>query len=257
MDNVRSNDRGATSLHIEPSTYQIKLTQRREVAERTVAFYFERPADFTFKAGQFIDLMLLDPPETDSEGNTRAFTIASAPTENYLMVVTRLRDTAFKRVLRSMPLETTINIEGPFGNLTLPETATRPLVLLAGGIGITPFRSMLVEAAEQHIPHRLILFYSNRRPEDAPFLKELQDLQRKNVHYTFVGTMTRPDKSNELWSGETGYLDHELLNRHLTEIESPIYYVVGPPAMVSGLRTMLATAGVRKADIRTEEFAGY
>ncbi len=242
---------------IEPSTYQIKLTARREVAERTVAFYFERPAVFTFKAGQFIDLMLPNPPKTDSEGNTRAFTIASAPAEDHLMVVTRLRDTAFKRVLLNIPLETEACIEGPFGNLTLPESTTRPLVFLAGGIGITPFRSMLVEAATQHLSHRLVLFYTNRRPEDAPFLHELQDLQQKISNYTFVGIMTKPEKSGVPWSGETGYLDHAMLTRHLQGIESPIYYVVGPPTMVKSFRTMLETAGVRKADIRAEEFSGY
>lgn len=242
---------------IEPSIYQIKLIARREVAERTVAFYFECPADFTFKAGQFIDLMLLNPHETDSEGNTRAFTIASAPAEDHLMVVTRLRDTAFKRVLMNMPLKTPINIEGPFGNLTLPEHTTRPLVFLAGGIGITPFRSMLVQIATHNFSHRLVLFYTNRRPEDAPFLHELQDLQQKISNYTFVGTMTQPEKSGVPWSGETGYLDHEMLTRHLQGIESPLYYVVGPPTMVKSFRTILETAGVHKADIRAEDFFGY
>jgi ferredoxin-NADP reductase len=240
-----------------PATYQLKLKSRKEVAEGTMAFYFERPQGFSFKAGQFIDLTLVNPPETNSEGNTRAFTIASAPSEANLMVVTRLRDTAFKRVLMNMPLETAVNIEGPFGKLTLPENATRPLVLIAGGIGITPFRSMLLQAAINNLPHRLFLFYTNRRPEDAPFLHELQDLQQKISNYTFVGTMTQPEKSGVPWSGETGYLDHEMLTRHLQGIESPLYYVVGPPTMVKSFRTILETAGIRKADIRAEEFSGY
>ncbi|MCA9473201.1 MAG: FAD-dependent oxidoreductase [Nitrospira sp.] len=173
------------------------------------------------------------------------------------MVVTRLRDTAFKRVLLRMPFGTMVNIEGPLGNLTLPESSARPLVLLAGGIGITPFRSMLVQAAVQHLPHRLVLFYSNRHPEDAPFLDELQDLQRKIPSYTFVATMTQIEESDGSWTGETGYLDHAMLTRHLQGIESPLYYVVGPPSMVKGLRTMLKNAGVRQVDIRTEGFAGY
>lgn len=173
------------------------------------------------------------------------------------MVVTRLRDTAFKRVFYEMPFETVVNIEGPFGNLTLPESSARPLVFLAGGIGITPFRSMLVQAATQDLPHRLVLFYSNRHPEDAPFLHELQDLQRKISSYTFVGTMTQMGKSDGSWTGDTGYLDHAMLTRHLQGIESPLYYIVGPPAMVKGIRTMLKNVGVGKADIRTEEFAGY
>lgn len=257
MNDIPRKDQGSSLNAVEPSIHRVRLIARREVALRTMALYFERPAGFSFNAGQFIDLTLLAPPETDSQGNTRAFTIASAPSEEQLLVVTRLRDTAFKRVLTGMPYGTMVSIEGPFGNLTLSETAVRPLVFLAGGIGITPFRSMLVEAATQHLPPRLVLFYSNRHPEDAPFLHELQDLQRKIPSYTFVGTMTQMGKSDGSWTGETGYLDHAMLTRHLQGIESPLYYIVGPPAMVKGIRTMLKNVGVDKADIRTEEFPGY
>ena len=123
--------------------FMAKLKSREEVAQGTMAFHFEKPAGWTFKAGQFIDITLLDPAETDTEGNTRGFSIASAPQEETLMVATRMRDTAFKRVLKTMPLGTAAKIEGPFGNLTLHNNATRPAVLLAGGIGITPFRSIL------------------------------------------------------------------------------------------------------------------
>lgn len=257
MNELAGKDQGSGGNAIEPAGHRVRLIARSEVAKKTMALYFERPTGFSFKAGQFIDLMLLDPPETDSEGNTRAFTLAGAPAEEHLMVVTRLRDTAFKRVLAEMPLETIVDIEGPFGNLTLPETAERPLVFLAGGIGITPFRSMLVQAAMQHLPHRLVLFYSNRHPEDAPFLHELQDLERKNSSYTLVGTMTQIEKSDGSWTGETGYLDYAMLTRHLQGIESPLYYIVGPPAMVEALRTMLKNAGVQQKDIRIEEFSGY
>lgn len=241
----------------ESSGYKVRLMARQEVAERTMAFHFERPPGFSFQAGQFIDLGLLDPPETDQEGDIRAFTLASAPSEEDLMVVTRLRNTAFKRVLTGMPLQTMVNIEGPFGNFTLPESATRPLVFLAGGIGITPFRSMLVEAATSNLSHRLVLFYSNRRPEDAPFLDELQSLQQEIPGYTFVGTMTQLEQSENSWTGETGHLDYAMLIRHIQGIESPLYYIVGPPGMVKAYRTMLKDAGIRQVDIRTEEFAGY
>jgi ferredoxin-NADP reductase len=173
------------------------------------------------------------------------------------MVATRLRDTAFKRELQRMPLGTAVQIEGPFGNLTLHADQTRPAVFLAGGIGITPFRSMLVHGATQGSPQRMVLFYSNRRPEDAPFLDELQALQDKNPQYRFVGTMTEPAKSSRPWQGETGYLNAALLAKHLVSVDKPIYYVVGPPGMVGALRTMLKEAGVADPDIRIEKFAGY
>ncbi len=237
--------------------YSITLTERRLVAEGTMAFYFDKPAQFVFTPGQFVDLTLLQPSETDDAGNTRAFSLASAPQEGMLMVATRLRDSAFKRELQRMPIGSPVQMEGPFGKLVLHADQARPAVLLAGGIGITPFRSMAVHAAMQQSPHTMVLFYSNRRPEDAPFLDELQALQDKNPYYRFVGTMTAPETSSRPWQGETGYLNAALLAKHLVNIEKPIYYVVGPPGMVGALRTMLKAAGIDDSDIRTEKFAGY
>jgi ferredoxin-NADP reductase len=95
-------------------TFETALTGRELVAERTMAFRFAEPADWSYRAGQFVDITLLDPPETDDEGNTRGFSISSAPSEGVIMITTRLRDTAFKRVLRTMPLGTRVRIEGPF-----------------------------------------------------------------------------------------------------------------------------------------------
>jgi ferredoxin-NADP reductase len=238
-------------------TYRVKLTDRRELAEGTMAFRFEKPADYEFNPGQFVDVTLLRPPETDAEGDTRAFSVASAPHEKTLMVATRMRDTAFKRTLRSMPLGTEVQIEGPMGTLVLHDDSSRPAVFLAGGIGITPFRSILVHAAEQKLPHRLVLFYSNRRPEDAPFLEELQTLDQQNPRCTVVGTMTDPGRSSLPWRGETGYITKAMLSKYLVNVSTPIYYVVGPPGMVAGIRTMLKEAGIEDRDIRTEKFAGY
>jgi ferredoxin-NADP reductase len=241
---------------VSPS-FMSKLKDRKEVAERTIAFRFEKPSGWTFKAGQFIDMTLLDPAETDSEGNTRGFSIASGPHEETLMVATRMRDTAFKRVLKNMPIGTAVKIEGPSGDLTLPNNSKRAVVLLAGGIGITPFRSMLVRAAKEKLPHRIFLFYSNRRPEDAPFLEELQILERENPNYKLIASMTEMEKSQQPWNGETGLINQEMLGRHLKSAETPIYFIAGPPAMVKGLHAMLNKAGVDDDDIRSEEFAGY
>ncbi len=244
--------------------YSLKLKKRCEVAERTLEFQFERPAGMTFKAGQFMDLTLIDPPETDAEGNARGFSINSAPDDRELTFTTRLRNTAFKRVLRTMPLGTEVKVEGPFGNLTLHNNSSRPAVLLAGGIGITPFRSIVRRAAHEKLPHRIFLFYANRRPEDAPFLDEFRDLARENPNFTFIPTMTQMSASHLDWNGETGRIDQELILKHLQgnpppgrDLTGPIYYVAGPPQMVAGLHAMLNQAGIDDDDIRTEEFTGY
>jgi ferredoxin-NADP reductase len=234
-----------------------KLAGRQEIAEGTMAFHFEKPSGWTFKAGQSVDITLLTPSETDAEGNTRTFTIASAPYEKSLMVATRMRDTAFKRVLKLMPVGAAVQMEGPAGDLALHRDAARTAVFLCGGIGITPFRSIAVAAAGEHLPHRIFLFYSNRRPEDAPFLAELQTLEKENPNYTLIASMTGMEKSHRPWHGETGAIDKQMLARYLKDATSPIYYIAGPPEMVKGLHTMIDQSGVDEGDIRAEEFSGY
>ena len=239
------------------ATYSVRLTDRREVAERTVAFQFEKPEGFMFEAGQFVELALVNPSETDREGSSRAFSIASAPEEDVLVVATRMRNTAFKRVLQTMPLGTGVTIEGPFGNLVLHANATRPAVLLAGGIGITPFRSILLHATKENLPHRIVLFYANRRPEDAAFLSEIEALQLENPQFTFVGTMTRMEHSHLPWQGERGEVNQAMLAKFLKHAIDPMFYLAGPPGMVNGLRTVLQEMGIKNEDIRDEEFSGY
>lgn len=239
------------------ATHEVTLTGRETVAEGTIAFHFVKPAGFTHGAGQSLLMTLIDPAETDSEGDSRTFTIASAPHEPDLMIATRMRDTAFKRVLKSAPLGTMAKIDGPDGQMVLHEDISRPAVLLAGGIGITPFRAMAIHAAHEKLPHRLYLFYSNRRPEDAAFLTELQQLQEVNPNYRLIATMTEPQKSSRAWSGETGFLRREMLQRHLPDLTSPIYYFAGPPAMTMGMQQMLEQIGIDEQAMRYEEFYGY
>jgi ferredoxin-NADP reductase len=241
----------------ESTTYLVKLTNRFPVAERTMAFQFEKPANFIFKPGQWIDTTLLNPAERDAEGDVRVFSIASAPYDDALMVATRMRDTAFKRELARVPLNTEFKIAGPGGNLTLHNNPARTAVFLAGGIGVTPIRSILFHAAKQRLPHQIFFFFSNRRPEDAPFLADLQTLQKENPNYTFIPTMNEMAKSHLQWNGETGLINKELLAKYLGAAKSPIYYIAGPPKMVSGLHSMLNESGVYDDDIRTEDFSGY
>ena len=158
-----------------------------------MSFHFEKPQGFEFRAGQSIDLTLLNPQETDAEGNVRAFSIASAPFDPDLMITTRMRDTAFKRVLKTMPLGTQVKIEGPGGSFTLHKNSAKPAVFLAGGIGITPFFSILRQAAHDRLPHQLFLFYSNRRPEDAAFLDGLEE------------PVFPPEATGQRWSSWANY----------------------------------------------------
>lgn len=234
-----------------------KLIKSETIAEGTMTFSFTKPEGFSYKAGQSIDLYLINPPETDAEGNKRAYSLSSAPDDTELLIATRMRDTAFKRVLKSLPIGSELTLEGPFGDMTLHENTARPAVFLAGGIGITPFYSMAKDATTHALPHRITLFYSNRRPEDSAFLAELQELATQNPHFTFVPTMTDMEKSAQTWTGEHGYITAEMLTKYVSLEDKPVFYMAGPPAMVTAMRTMLNSAGVSNDDIRTEEFTGY
>jgi len=239
--------------------YAVTLASRREVGVRTLAFEVTRPQGFQFIAGQTADLTWIDPPETDGEGNTRTFSIASAPYEPQLLFATRLRDTAFKRVLEKAALGTALRLEGPFGNLTLHNNPRRPAVLIAGGIGITPFRSIIRSAANDKLPHRILLLYANKSVESAAFLEEFAAIERANPNFAFIPTVDDPPPS---WRGETGHISAEMLTKHLKTVATPesagpICYVAGPPPMVSAIRVALSKAGFDPDDIRSEDFSGY
>jgi len=237
--------------------YKTVFRTREEIADGTMAFHFERPEGFVFKAGQFGDFTLIDPGETDAEGNIRGFSLASAPYEADLMFATRMRESAFKRVLKTMEVGTEVSLNAPYGSFTLHNNPRTQAVFLSGGIGVTPVRSIVLQAAHDNLPHKIFLFDSNRRPEDAAFLNELMEAQEKNPNYTFIGTMTEMEKSSRQWDGETGYITKSTLIKYIDDLTLPIYYIAGPAAMVTAMRKTLNEAGVDDDNIRTEEFSGY
>jgi ferredoxin-NADP reductase len=237
--------------------YKTKLIRRIEIASNTMAFYLEKPSGFTFKAGQYISVTLVDPPETDDEGHTRVFTIASAPYENKLMIATRMRNKAFKRIIKTMSFNTQIKINGPYGDFILHDDQSLPAVFFTGGIGVTPILSILRQTAYDGLNRSIFVFFSNRTPEEAPFLVELKKLESDIKNYLFVPTMTRPRTSNHPWIGETGHIGKEMLIKYIKDPSLPIYYVVGPPTMALATKSMLEKMEITSANIRFEEFSGY
>ena len=234
------------------ASYKTTLARRQDIARGTVALYLKKPEGFTFAAGQAVYVTLPGQTEVDSKGGVRTFSIASAPQAPELMIVTRMTDTAFKRCLAGLSAGSPIGIEGPYGDLTL-EGEAGPAVFLAGGIGITPFRSIIHDVSAQNPSRDLTLFYSNRSPGDAGFLAELQQLAQQNPRFRLVATMTNAAD----WQGERGYIAREMIERHVGDITKPVFYLAGPPAMVAGMETLLEQAGVRSGNIRMEIFAGY
>jgi ferredoxin-NADP reductase len=154
-----------------------------EVARGTRAFAFEKPRGFLFTAGQFTVLHLPQQPRLKGDAREHMFTISSAPSDEVLVITTRMRDSPFKRVLGSLHKGAQVEVEDADGEFVLHKARSQPAVFLAGGIGITPFRSMLREAASTTPRGKkepsMTLFYSDKTPEDAAYLEELHDLEGK------------------------------------------------------------------------------
>lgn len=233
----------------------IKLLKKEEVANGTMAFHFEKPEGFEFRAGQFADYTLIDPPETDEEGNTRGFSLVQAPFEGELVAATRMRDTAFKRVLRDLPIGTEVKLDAPYGDFTLHKTETTPAVFLIGGIGVTPVRSMIAQAIHDKTSHKILLLHSSRTPEDLPYRADFEEFAEQNPNFTYVpvASASAPDD----WNGERGRVNADIINKYVPDLSTPIFYLSGPDGMVKAMRQLLIDTGANEDNIRTEEFDGY
>jgi ferredoxin-NADP reductase len=233
-----------------------RVTKKREVAKGTLLVLFDLLGEeVEFTPGQYFFVTLLDPPYDDERGARRHFSVVTSPNERgQLGFCTRLRDSAFKRSLAELPVGSEAEVDEPKGSFLLPEDTNQAYVFLAGGIGITVFRSMLRYMAEEDLPHRITLIYSNRDRESTPFLDELSELEQRKANLQLVLTMTE-DPS---WNGETRRIGTELLRDHLTDdLSTYAYLVAGPPAMVNAVVEMLQTAGVPEERVSADRFSGY
>ena len=237
--------------------YEMTLMDRQRVARNTMAFWFDtNGAHYEFRAGQHADFTFWQPFVNCEGDNSRTFSLANSPHDSRLaMIALRMRETPFKMSLKTAALGTKFKVSRPRGSFTLHKDANRPAVFLAGGIGITPIRSILHWATQEHLPHKLYLFYSNRVLEDAAFLEELEGLATRNRSFTLIPTVTRGKSPS--WPYENGPIDLNLLRRYIHGLNGPVYYVAGPSGMVTAMTTLLYSSGVSDDDIKTEEFGDY
>jgi ferredoxin-NADP reductase len=233
----------------------VKLIKKEQVAEGTMAFHFSKPEGFEFRAGQFADYTLIDPPETDEEGNTRGFSLVHAPFEPDLVAATRMRDTAFKRVLRAMAIGSEIKLDAPYGDFTLHKTEATPAVFIIGGIGVTPVRSMIAQATYDKTAHRITLLHASHTPAQLPLTADFEQLAKENPNFIYLKIAT--DAAPDDWRGERGPVDADMVKKYVTDLNAPIYYLSGPEGMVKAMRQLLVGMQVNEDNIRTEEFAGY
>jgi ferredoxin-NADP reductase len=233
-----------------------RIKEKREVATGTLLVVFDLLGqEVDFRPGQYFWVTLLDPPYDDEKGPRRHISVVTSPNERGLLgLCTRLRDSAFKRSLAELPVGAEVEVEQPKGDFVLPDETDLPYVFVAGGIGITVFRSMLRYIVEEGLQHRVTLVYSNRDLASAAFLDELTELERAHDNVDLVLTMTDdPD-----WDGETRRIGPELLRAHLgDDLAGYRYLLAGPPGMVEAVTDQLGEAGIPDERIRPERFSGY
>ena len=231
------------------------VKEKREVAKGTLLVVFDlQGAEVDFRPGQYFWVELPNRGYGDEKGLRRHISVVTSPTERGVLgLCTRMRDTAFKNTLAELEVGDEVDVEQPKGDWQLPEDTSREYVFVAGGIGITVFRSMLRYIADTGEPYRVTLVYSNRDRESTPFLDELQGLEGRIPGLRLVLTMTE----DEGWDGESRRVGGEMLANHLDDLSEPTYLVAGPPAMVESVVESLAAAGIPEEQVLPDRFSGY
>ena len=230
------------------------VAEKREVAKGTLLVLFAVDAYPEYRPGSYFWVELPERGHQDEKGLRRHISLVTSPTESGVVgLATRLRDTAFKSTLAELEVGDEVEVEEPKGSFLLPEDTSGDYVFVAGGIGITVFRSMLRYIADEQLPYRVTLVYSNRDRESSAFLDELEELERRIEGLRVILTMT----DEEGWDGETRRLDAEVLRDLLGGLEGKQFLVAGPPPMAEGVADSLSGAGVPDDRVLADKFSGY
>jgi ferredoxin-NADP reductase len=235
---------------------QAQIKEKKEVAKGTLMVTFDLLGEeVDHRPGQYFWVELPDRGHDDERGLRRHITIVTSPNERGVLgLATRIRDTAFKRTLSELEVGDEVIVEEPKGDFQLPEDTSKEYVFIAGGIGITVFRSMLKYIAEEGLPYRITLLYSNRDRESTAFTDELKELERKIEGLRVVFTMT----DDPGWDGEKRRIDADFVREMVGgDLAGHTYLVSGPPGMVNGVADMLEAEGVPAEQVLRSRFAGY
>ena len=225
------------------------LLEKNEIAPQTYQYFFEKPENFDFIAGQYAFLDFANPGQRDERPTMRAMSIASAPYEERLMFVMRDSESAFKQNMRNMQIGDEIVIKGPLGHVAIPAILHQPVVFLVAGVGVTPARSMIKQ--EEHIksPRPITLIYSNRTKEDIALHDDVTNITL--AKYKAVHTLTREEGD---WNGERGRINAEMIMRNVDDITNQMYYVVGTGEFIVAMQGVLNELNVPKEKIVIDNF---
>lgn len=216
-----------------------KIIDKTEIATNTLQVTFQASEQFSFKPGQYITVTLTN--------IKKYFSIVNSPDEKGIITIaTRLRDSDFKKSLKELPIGTGVELGSIFGSFVLPDDISKPLVFIAGGIGITPYMSMLRYVAERELPYDITLVYSNRDQVSTAYFEEVQK---------FKSILAMTEDPN--WQGERRKIDAGFIKKYFPVVNANSYFVVGPPAMVESVQKALLETGVDIENITVENFSGY
>ena len=210
----------------------------------------------------------------DPKGPIRHFTISSSPTENFIMFSTRIRDSPYKKRLLALEKDTKVKVRGPEGQFVLHQDYTKPAVFLSGGIGVTPFRSMIKYATDMQLPIKIIMFDSNRNLNNIIFKKEFDEWASLNKNLKIIYTISEKDQNDEQsllsssplstatedWKGEYGRINKAMILKYADTsiLNNSIFYICGPPSMLKAMQSLLQEdLEIPKERIKVEEFVGY
>lgn len=227
----------------------LRIIKNKKLGNNYFSLILEKPKGFDFYPGQYLDIEL---PVKDKFGKTRAFTIASSPTEDFLMITPQIGRTPFKKFMEKIKTGDTISASYPAGTFTLDESS--PAFFIAGGIGITPFRSMVKYVLDRKISTPIILIYSSSK--EFAFKKELDIWQKQlpnlTIHYLDTNKEDRLNRRKLL----KAISDKQSLRSNDLKLDT-IYYLAGSHSLVDNLEDILLNLEIDQINIRTDRFDGY
>lgn len=234
-------------------SYKTKLLKNNTIASDTIALRLDKPKGFNFIAGQYIDLYLVGQSDLESWESVRTLTISSTPSDDFIEVFYRYRDSEFKKRVNQLGLGIDMAIEGPYGRFVMP-TPSQAVALIAGGVGVAPFVSMIKDDLAKDCNRSIYLFYSNHTTEEAAYHLEMKNLATKHPNFHYTPTLTG---SVSVEGVERGYIDQVMIEKYISNTSEYIFYICGTPDMVLGLRLMLSHMGISSSQVQTESFDGY
>lgn len=240
---------------------KLKLIDKTPEVLDAISFSFMPGEPVEFKPGQFFKYHIHD-NSPDDRGENRFFTISSAPFESKIMITTRINDpkgSSFKKDLFNLKIGETIEGEGPKGKFIFGDPEKK-YILIAGGIGVTPFRSMLLDLDHNNKPLNIVLLYATR-DKNTFFNKEFNKLAQKHpefkIYYIVSDENIKPEKLSENVQILQGKISEILVKKLVPDYKDYIFYTSGPEPMVEDLEVKLANMGISDENSIRDYFPGY